>query len=521
MRLFIVAILLINCSFVAQSATLNTLDNSAYILDSIISFDGSHTKKTKEQYTYTGTDDKTLSFVEGFSWNSGLGWKKSYEKSYGYDPVTALTIKETGFTLNLTSGVKDTEYLYNYGYDASNNYSLEEFYLKSKEDNVLRGKTRSAYLYNLDGAISEVVTSIWINGGWSEDQKFVYRYDSKKNQVGEEIFQRDHTLKRWMKGSKTEKIFNADNTISVEEYYNGDKVDVSADWNKVSKISYTYANGQLVQKMVYTGNLTGNWVESTKYDYTYKSNSIDVVTESVKMDTGWQALVRDVYSYTNARVAQIKSDLWNEKTSTWIPYFEKNYIQSSNLSEEEHYTYDAKGNRSALKKFVEEKDSFGNVVLKEQYSWDSGAWQLEFSNTADFNNETDLLFAEKYSGSEGYYKAEYEYLDKGYPSLNKIYEWNSAQSNWLLSGSTNYYYRGFVTIIEPTIGEKIKVETYPDLLKIDSNEHIASVRVYTMQGRQIYQGQDLEINTSSWEKAPHIVSVSTDSFNQSVKVLIK
>lgn len=508
MKLLLTSIIILLTSFI----TVNSQNNGIELLDSVITYNGHGARLLKEEFEIDANNNAKQ--ISGFTWDKNQ-WAKSYKIDFDYD--------NNG---NLLSDIKTmiggTEYIERkniFSYDSNNNFLSVEYFLCNSSTQLI-GIGKNVYTYNADHTIKEVVSSTWNaqTASWIESSRYTYEYDAKQNQTATEILKKGISSLKWEKESKIEKKFNASNILIEEATYKG----VLNEWVKAYKtVTDLNADNTISKSTVYNNNGLNQWVNSIQYIYEYVSSKLSIISEYSWNGAIWVLNSKDEYSYVdnNPDVYTIKSSLKKENEN-WTPYLEKAIMNLNGGKTSEYYKITPQGSKVGISKNSEEVGLAS--IATENFIWDNNQWVSLQRNITFFNKNNRVEAIEKHNQSGEYYRAETQYTNDDRLFTENTFDW--YQNDWALARRVQYFYPDTVTgIEEPQHNSTINVLVGYGVIKIESEEPVKNVKVYTMSGKLIFNDTTSEINTSLWDKGTaYIVSVTTSTGkHRAVKVLIK
>lgn len=508
MKLLLTSISILLTSFI----TVNSQNSGASLPDSVITYNGHNTKLQKEEFDIDANNN--LAQISGFTWDQNQ-WTKSYKIDFDYDSNGNLLSD----VKTIIEGAEYIERKNTFSYDSNNNFLSEEYFLCNSSTQLI-GVGKNTYTYNGDHTIKEVVSSTWNpqTATWEESSRYTYQYDSKQNQTATELYKKSINSPKWEKESKTEKKFNTSNILIEEATYKG----VLNEWINASKtVTDLNSDNSISKSTIYSNNGQNQWVNSIQYLYEYISNKLSTISEYNWNGIAWILYSKDEYTYVdnNPNVYTIKSSIKKEN-GDWNPYMEKAIMNLNGGTTSEHYKIDLHGLKVGISKNSEEIGL--SSMATENFIWDNSQWVSQQRNITVLNKDNLVASIEKHNQAGEYYRAETEYTNDDRIFTEKTFDW--YQSDWALARRVQYFYPDTVTgIEEPQHNSAINVLVGYGVIKIESEEPVKNVKVYTMSGKLIFNDTTSEINTSLWNKgAAYIVSATTNSGNhRSVKVLIK
>lgn len=448
--------------------------------------------------------------IDGFIWKDEQ-WVHSFVTNYTYDAKANL--------LSEIKTMKDGDYIGQkniYTYDDQNNFLSEEFYISNSSTQLI-GLSKHLYQYNSDWTIKNVTVSAWDakSAVWIEEALYKYEYDANQNQTLEEISVKTINSPKWEKHSRIEKTFTPSNSIQEESIYKGE----NGSWIKVSKTVNELNSDNALEKIaIYKNNGQNQWIKMNKYLYEYTNKKLDSISEYFWNGLDWIAHSRDIYTYTNNELVSVKSNLLKSNGES-TTYFEKILGNSAGTTSTEYFSFDLKGKKSGIKKhlFISENRS----TLDENFIWENETWISQQKTITNYTDNSQIGSVEKHNQKGGYAKIEYQYTNDNRIFTENTFDWYNGE--WAIGRVVQYFYTDTVTgIDEPKSNQDIKIWADRDEIKIESELVIKNVKIYTVSGKLIHSGSDIQINTSGWAKAPYIVSVTTHSGkHKATKVLVK
>jgi hypothetical protein len=268
---------------------------------------------------------------------------------------------------------------------------------KVEQNYNLNGKPIQEYRY-----IWEEITNQWINDSknentyddngallstvscrWNKDQSiwiYYYKMDQSFDQEGNIVWYADYYYDKetvaWLGNKKRESVYgNNKLVLFVESNWNEDLM----QWINSQKIEYTYDStgnktmeiiyswnvfemrwendykydysilptGKVAVRIAFTSDISNQWVESFKEEYTYDSNVNEILKINSQMDTTLnQWILQDkyerIYDLSNLLISDI-SYSWNQISNSWIPVSENDFSFDSNgnNTKESYYNWDA------------------------------------------------------------------------------------------------------------------------------------------------------------------------------------
>jgi hypothetical protein len=359
--------------------------------DSIVYRDNFESYRTKDEYAYDSTRNKTTKFH--YLWNlSANNWEIDHEYEYAYDSLGHFTYYAY-YDWNSTSDLRLGVYSYEYVYDE--NCNLTRF--SSRHWNKIISK-------------------------WEESSRYEYAYDSNGNRIRYEYYCRNAGI--WSGQTKEKSLFDDSNRIRWHIHCDWDSL--SGSWIDAYKSEYSYnQDGKLDESIDYIGKQSPEaWVKHVKYNY-FDENSTRIIHNYTwnSMTNAWESAHK--YESTNdvhGNQLSYTSYMWNVSSNKWI------------YGNKYEYTYpDA------------------HTILCTGYEWDdslTGAWvnRTKYASVFDENKRLisylDFLWDKWVNDWVPNLKYSFAYNGQGKRILSALQIWDPVMTIWRNQQQSEYAYDG-------------------------------------------------------------------------------
>ncbi|GAA4937065.1 hypothetical protein GCM10023314_06760 [Algibacter agarivorans] len=159
----------------------------------------------------------------------------------------------------------------------------------------------------------------------------------------------------------------------------------------------------------------------------------------------WRYSAKQEFTYNGNNIEMTISFIWNGVTSTLDPYIKDEYSFDSNgnLSSQMRSFQNTPNIWEFVSKTEFTYDSSGNLILEENYEWNSNQWAKTFKNEIAYNLDQKVTLDKGYTWDSGInqwvnlYRDEYFYTDPLMPYEINSY-WNNGISDWVLNSKWEY-----------------------------------------------------------------------------------
>ncbi|PID28738.1 MAG: hypothetical protein CR982_04090 [Candidatus Cloacimonadota bacterium] len=283
--------------------------------------------------------------LENYDQSSGL-WSGKFEMDMEYDSHGRLEKR----TLN--------------GYEEKS-ISLEEEFIYENNSTSLPEKKLYANDYLTDifsyesGKIKKVVTK----SENLDDEKIIYTYENNLL-IKKEIFQNYDN--DWELDYQTDWAYDEEGRLL-------EKVEAYA-YDNPTKYIYSWADGNIVEIVVSYQNYSGDWENSSKYEFNYDGKKLITSIKYSNQNYDWLPINKREYKYNGSHISYAENFVWNDYESKW----------NKNSKNEYNYT---NGNLVGIKTSVWENE---NYTLSEKvditYENENGNYEeiKKISNPEDY-----------------------------------------------------------------------------------------------------------------------------------------
>ena len=215
--------------------------------------------------------------------------------------------------------------------------------------------------------------------GWTNAERYTYTYDGNDHELSNIVEKWNGA--NWITQSENHKVYDANGRLLSSTGSN-------------SRTLYTYDTQGLLETKIYQGSPSGNWVNVTRYEYTYLPNDTLYASETAYdwQANAWKESSRTSDTYdTNGHLIQSLVELWNG--TSW----QNSLLFSS--------TYDAEGyliqtltqlwNSSAWENstlYTISYDAAHNLIFWSYQSWVAGDWEGFFRQYNGFDAKSNFIY---------------------------------------------------------------------------------------------------------------------------------
>lgn len=504
----------------------DSFTKSVLPLDSSITYSTQNERLKKTAYTYN--PNLTLKTKTAYFFSENNQWQIISKIDYRYNNNGNLTA-ENGFDFDKTKGTFNVLFRSDYQQNETDGVKTESHYYRNEETRLLDGSWQYKRTYDNRGNPVLVILSVWdkAENRWQFYQKFIYAYSDESKQTLAEKYCYQANRGEWIKESKAQLKYDANNNLTLQEYATG--CETSNRWKNYSKIESIYRHNKLEHETVFNADEAGNWTKTYRTDFTYLSSGKikkAIASQFNKTTNSWHKAFKYIYTYDAANNLKTIAHLIKKKTTnSWVDVYKNLYETHTSplvIKTESYFARPGQKWTGNIKKITSYDDQ-SRLNGLETYFWNNvtEAWLPASKKIVEYNRNNLLNFVEKYAGNSktpgiwnGYYKASYDYeLQKGdYVVTKKTrYKWDT--DSWSENNHSLYFYGpDTITAIKP-ICSKTKIYWSSDEnIHIQSDKAVKMVAVYSIIGKQVYQSvaKAQNIATSSWAKGVYTVTVFFD-----------
>ena len=270
------------------------------------------------QNNYKTTDATT--YMEDSSyymmWQNNA-WKDYWKYVYTYTPFGKIA-EEKDYSWDEISQIYNNYEKYTYTYNAQNQQVLHTF-LALNVNNIWEDKDRTYSFYSNN--LKVVDSSVFFNSStllWEIQSKASFVYDANNNLTSETYYNWNQTNNSWDNGYK---VIYTNNTSGKPVELLGFNAGISS-WDTSYRTTFTYnTNGYIIDQTTYNWDAGAHiWKTSVKLVYSYNTNSqlLNISRWQMNYNTGiLQEVRRDGFSYdSNNNNTSINTTIWN--SSAWV-----------------------------------------------------------------------------------------------------------------------------------------------------------------------------------------------------------
>jgi len=301
--------------------------------------------KIAENYTEQGD---SLSFYT-YSWKNN-DWADSLKTEYTYNEYGDITQFIKAAYVNNTwkkqDGSTKWEIAY-YDYETHKIDSTAKYTWKSKKNMWVGNGYKLKYKYDVWGFVAEIIKYQWVTKSWQKYSRIVNQRDDQGHILLNEQWQWNSSHGEngdWEGVLKSEASYDAmgHNTMSAN-YYRWDKT--RWEWIGSSKDEHIFdEEGNELATCYYlwsTATTPGKWVGDQKLEYKFDEQGRVIASMTSKYDTAW------------------------------------------------YYYY----------KMERQYDSFGNVILDNNYTWHNNEWVLTSTSQKNYDEDESYKLRDEISGA--------------------------------------------------------------------------------------------------------------------------
>ena len=312
---------------------------------------------------------------------------------YGYD-AAGHTTSATVWTCS-ADGLRTGKNKNEYGYTGATQ-TMTAVYEWNAEAADWKGTEKHEYTY-AGGRMTSNTSSLWLNGAWVADQRYVYAYDAAGNQT--DYFE----LKR--------------NTAT-------NKLDSVKGWVRA------WENGLQTLDAQYTAYANGKWTAGTKNEWAFDAEGTQTMKADYTISNGkWVGTSKEEWGYTAGTLTM------HATYGGWADY---GWVGS----QKEEWTFDGDGRTTLYVKYgwaaadwtpalQEENEYDGDILVRvENYTWTAGTKtgtkKELWSYTAGVLTAHELYNGWANNDWVGAQKEEYTFTSSNKPSVTTIYRWSNG-----------------------------------------------------------------------------------------------
>lgn len=383
----------------------------------------------------------------------------------------------------------DSRYSFRYFYDDNNN--LINYVEQYRDDNTWNSFYQYIYEYDDNNNITSKITQHNDGFGWINLSKFVKTYDQNNNLLINSIQEWNGTM--WTNSIIFNYSYDVDNNITsyTSEIF----------YSNPQKMLYQYDSGRLIYILQQQFNGT-DWIDQYRWYNNYDLNND--LTNSYS-----QEFVNDNWITTSQYTDNTYDSNHNRLSST-------TYSSNTNtITHRETYLYDINNNQ--INKITEVYD-YVTYLLD---------FQSQISTIYNIDNKMTNYLSQKWNGVEWYnYNQSYYNYDLDNLLKYKIYTKFNSDETIHFQDSIEFYYH---IIINENPSDQISstgiennpsqsnFSSYPNpttgIFKINSEERITSIEIFSIVGERIYLNQNIEnfsteIDLISFSKGTYLVKIT-------------
>lgn len=358
-------------------------------------------------------------------------------------------------SIDFTKRNEQTSFSKNMFYNPARFIKHEKFNSLYFNDNVIKlniqTKSTNALKQKLDSII-----------GTDDTFKSIFHYDTDGKNIQQNNYSRDEINNQWLNNGKYEYIYNVNDYLSINTYYDWDNE--NNQWINESKFEYAYdANGNLTSKIGFEWDSENNqWGNSYKMEYNYDSNAnptFELYYEWSTANNIWILYNKYENNYDGEGNVTLRVYYdWNSSSSQWDAYAKKEYSYDINGNLMQYISYDWSSSTNQWvesNKYEYSYDEYGNMMVSIRYYIDdiTGQWRnslkKEYAYDSNNNNTQVVSFSwnstdnvwESNWKNESLYNTSYAFSDLILPIMNdepwqnwnnmlteiNHYDWNNEQ----------------------------------------------------------------------------------------------
>ncbi|MGB5361931.1 MAG: T9SS type A sorting domain-containing protein, partial [Aureibaculum sp.] len=279
----------------------------------------------------------------------------------------------------------------------------------------------------------------------------------------------DENLNEWVKDSKEEFTYDANENVNSFTTYNWD--DNNLEWIPEDKYEFTFDSNRNISVLI-TSNwstYSSQWSYVNKIYFTYDDNNLILESGFGFMITQWYATYKIEYAYDgNQNMISETYFQWWAQQRVWmnINKYELTYDMSGNLIEEFYFEWDFGSGEwgHATSKWDYEYDGGNNLISEVFSAWDGNDWVNEdkYDYTYLAGNMTTEIGWFWNSGWVEDYKDVYTFDANGNLTLGIYYYWYS--NDWIPYEKEEFIYDLSYNSSDLIIPYIYMIYDYPNML---------------------------------------------------------
>jgi hypothetical protein len=222
----------------------------------------------------------------------------------------------------IRSSNSDTKTVYTYAGEKISQSLIYTGYKSSQENWAESAKNE--YVYENNKVTQTRLT--YSAGTWTPSYQYVKLFSgSKLTEQQSNKFENN----AWVPQYKFAYLYSGNKLVKEEYYY----TDGNGGLTLEEKWEYTYTDNRCTEFLFYASYTSGNLELLNKVTLSYTSGNLSEMIWHSEYDGNWRKVSKEVFTYSENRLANIKSYNWNEYNGTW----DMEAVWS------ESYEYDANG----------------------------------------------------------------------------------------------------------------------------------------------------------------------------------
>lgn len=320
---------------------------------------------------------------------------------------------------------------------------------KIKLDSIVHiDEIKTEYVYNNNGRVTQLISSLSESGQWINEGNYEYFYDKNDNIIKSVVKFWD--AGKWVDFLKNENTFDVNNNITLQI-----TCTVESDkWINFAKYEYFYDNNNNITLLTHYARESDQWIVKFKNEYQCDLNgNITLITEYQRVADQWENLSKHEYTYDGGKIILINAYNWNETLWENSGKYEYTYNTSGNTTLFIEYSWESdKWVNSSKCDYI--YDSSDNMILSDYRDWESGQWtgyykcSIAYDLSVDYS---DIAFPEE-TTTPGIWITipMWNGIINNKPDSGMTYWWDTLTNNWDSGTKIYYHYSPFIVpIITP------------------------------------------------------------------------
>ena len=349
----------------------------------------------------------------------------------------------------------------------------------------------------------------------------IYTYDNQNRVIEEENYFLNEENGEWVKNDKFVSTYE-DDLLKVKIQYND--YDNTGEWIESTKYEYNYGQNDVLQEELTYYYYDGEWLASSKENYIYDNNGNLTEKQSSTNPDSWLVNLKVEYTYENGNMVNeshksIESDITTEIEAFVFEYNEKNQVTNRKhytlindaltLQEEVSRVFDANGNidSETTQEYSEESLQMENTTL------------INYSYNMDYTRDQLLVpdDSEDDFGNENF---------NNMPIAMTMKIWVIV--NWMDGASGKLFYSPRTITLNVKDIKNSNINVYPnptiDVLSIslENTTNSANIKIFDVFGKEVIS-QNLmnsnQINVKSLITGTYIYIINENGVSYSGKII--